>query len=214
MRGVPVGLAAKISAGALLLPLCIPAALAEEVQQQTRALRVNEAEFSVAGPEQLTVEQPARISLKIKNLSTKKTSFAMDGAIKPELSDAKGMPIAFTTTKKASGASPPMVIAPGEQTSLDFITTIDKDPEGLRLNLQDCYSIRFSALLRKPATVRLSFSYVSKGAATKNSPGGKIWLGEATTEDIELKLDDGSKPAPAGAPSDGAELTPLSPGTP
>lgn len=170
--------------------------LAAEEFVQSRPVRMNDAEFSVATPDQLVAGKPAELELRIKNLTQKKLIFPVFDSIKLELNDSKGMPIGVSGARRASKPLPAMSVGPGECKSVIMNASVAKDADGVRLTVEDGTGFAFVSRVLKPGAIRLNLSYTSKPRTKSGSADAQSWVGEAATEDIEIKLSDGSAPAP------------------
>jgi hypothetical protein len=174
------------------------AGLAEEAFVQSRPVKMGDAEFSIAAPELLTAGTPAEMELRIQNQGRAKVSFPMLGTTKLEFTDAKGMSIGATGARRSSKSVPALVLNPGETKSAKFVVSVSNETDGVKVSLEDGTGFAYVTRVVKPGIVRMNLTYTNKNTGT---PALKNWVGEAQTEDLEVKVSDGTKPvAPPPVP--------------
>lgn len=193
------GLATTCAVLALMIGL-LPLSAADLCQ--SRPVNINNAEFVLVASDKWIPGQPAQLELRIKNLASEKTVFPLFDTVRVELTDSKGMPVSCGGSRRATNMVPPMVVLPGQTGVAKFKASATMDSEGVRFNFEDGTGTVCISPALKPGTLRASLNYSNKSTAAK-SAGGRIWIGDASTEDVEIRLSDGGeepeKPAVPGS---------------
>lgn len=206
-----VGLYVKSAALIVLFSSLVRPVEGEELLQ-SRPMRMNDAEFAIAAPEKWVPDQAVQLELRIKNLSAAKTMFPLVNTMKLELSDSRGMTLGLSNNRQSTKPVAPLILKPGETGSHILKSSVAKDGDAVRLSVDDGTGCTYLSRPIKPANVRLSLTYSNK--IQSRSADSKAWTGEAITEDLEIKLSDGSTPPPNAVSPDAsdAETPSLLPG--